>query len=745
MALAISEEHRSLADVVRDFVSTHDLRRANREMLSEQLEGDGRDAEIAGAWKQVAELGWTGLHLPEQFGGAGYGLPELAVVVEQFGVAAAPAWLLASVVTSAVIDATADDDRRAELLPGFAAGSTTGAVDLAGPGGGASPDARGGGIGRDASSRLTGAAGPVLGAAWADVVLVQTGPDLAVLRPGTPGVAVEPVAGLDPALGMAFVTCDDVAAVLLPGAAATALRIARTLAAAEAAGGARATLDMATEYAKVREQFGRIIGGFQAIKHHLATMLVDAERATAAAWNAARTNPSADDQADSRRGAEAHAQGDLAAAVAAAVALDAYQRNAQMNIQVHGGIGFTWEHDAHLYLRRAVALTALLGSVEQARDDVYELTRRGVRPSYAVDLPPVAEQFRQEARAFVEQYVAVDESDRRELLVTSGYLLPHWRRPWGRGAGPVEQLVIDEEFVAVDVPNLGIGGWVLLTLTQHASAEQIERWIMPSLRGELVWCQLFSEPNAGSDAAAVQTKAVRIEGGWLVNGQKVWTTGAQLCNRGLATVRTNPAAPKHRGITTVVVDLHAAGVDVRPLREITGDALFNEVFFNDVFVPDADVVGEVDAGWTVARATLGNERVSIGGGTGFGTEAADLVELLATHAPDDSGLARELGALVADEQAMRLINLRQVERAVAGAEPGAEGAVTKLLTANHAQHVSELAVRIVGVAAVDGSLPRLTWGYLMARAMTIAGGTTEISKNVIAERLLGLPRDPLVK
>nr|MDT0667917.1 acyl-CoA dehydrogenase family protein [Micromonospora sp. DSM 115978] len=121
---------------------------------------------------------------------------------------------------------------------------------------------------------------------------------------------------------------------------------------------------------------------------------------------------------------------------------------------------------------------------------------------------------------------------------------------------------------------------------------------MPSLRGELVWCQLFSEPNAGSDAAAVQTKAVRVEGGWLLNGQKVWTSGAQLCNRGLATVRTNPDAPKHRGITAVVVDLHATGVDVRPLREITGDAMFNEVFFDDVFVPDSDVVGEVDAGWT---------------------------------------------------------------------------------------------------------------------------------------------------
>nr|MDT0665944.1 acyl-CoA dehydrogenase family protein [Micromonospora sp. DSM 115978] len=197
-----------------------------------------------------------------------------------------------------------------------------GAVDLSSPGGEGSQDGSGDGVSRSASGRLTGATGPVLGAAWADVLLVQTGPDLAVLRPGTAGVHVEPVGGLDPALGMAVVFCDDVEAPRLVGAAGPALRIARVLAAAEAAGGARATLDMATEYAKVREQFGRVIGGFQAVKHHLATMLVDAERATAAAWNAARAAVSADGKAD------------LAAAVAAAVALDANRRNAQTNIQV---------------------------------------------------------------------------------------------------------------------------------------------------------------------------------------------------------------------------------------------------------------------------------------------------------------------------------------------------------------------------------------------------------------------------
>ena len=191
--------------------------------------------------------------------------------------------------------------------------------------------------------------------------------------------------------------------------------------------------------------------------------------------------------------------------------------------------------------------------------------------------------------------------------------MPHWPRPWGRAAGAVEQLVIDEELPDVERPQLGIGTWVVLTIVQHATPDQIERWIRPSLHGDLYWCQLFSEPNAGSDAAAIQTKAARVDGGWLVNGQKVWTSGAQNSNMGLATVRTDPAAPKHAGISTFAIDMHAKGVEVRPLREITGESLFNEVFFDDVFVPDDDVVGEINSGWTVARATLGNERVSIGG------------------------------------------------------------------------------------------------------------------------------------
>ncbi|WP_261570571.1 acyl-CoA dehydrogenase [Frankia gtarii] len=716
MALAISDDHKALAEVVRTFADANDLRAASRRAL------DGGPGALGPQWRQIADLGWLGLHLPEEHGGSGFGLAEFAIVAEGLGGRAAAGPLLPTVVASAVVAAVGSPRQQAELLPGLADGSVIASFSSLGA------------VTADAAGALSGEAPAALGAVWAGIHLVPVGDDLAVVAADSAGLTLRPTNALDPSLGLAGLGLSAVAAHpagLLRGGRAAAVRILRVVAAAEAVGGARATLDMALDYAKVREQFGRIIGGFQAVKHHLANMLVATELATAATWDAARV------AAD---GAEA----ELAAAVAAAVALSSYQHNARMNIQLHGGIGFTWEHDAHLYLRRAATLAALAGPIEGAEDDVYALTRDGVRRVFAVELPPEAEQYRREAREFVERYHGAAEAERRDLLVDSGYLVPHWRKPWGREADAAEQLVIDEEFTGIELPNLGIGGWVLLTLTQHGSSEQIERWVLPSLRGELRWCQLFSEPNAGSDAAAVQARAERVEGGWKINGQKVWTSDAQNCNRGLATVRTDPTAPKHKGITAVAIDLSAPGVEVRPLREITGDALFNEVFFDDVFVPDADVVGEINAGWIVARATLGNERVTIGAGHGAdeGHTAVGLVDLHARYAAGDTELARRVGRLVAVEVAMGLINLRQVERAVAGSEPSAEGNVSKLLSAEHAQHVTELGMSIAAAAGVTGEQADLAYRYLFARALTIAGGTSEVGRNVIAERILGLPREP---
>jgi alkylation response protein AidB-like acyl-CoA dehydrogenase len=525
---------------------------------------------------------------------------------------------------------------------------------------------------------------------------------------------------------------DDVT--ILRGTRVRALAIARALAAAEASGIAHACTEMAVEYAKARVQFGRVIGSFMAVKHHCANMKVHAELATASAWDAVRAAelPTGESQ--------------LASATAATTAFGAATFCSEMNIQVHGGIGYTWEHDAHLFMRRAGAIAAAFGPADRAAEDVYRVTASGVTRHTGVELPPEAETYRGEVRRFLDGFGALEPAEQRRRLVDEGYLQPHWPKPWGRAAGPVEQLVIDEEFTAAGVerPDMGIGGWVTLTYTQHGTPDQVARWTRPSMLGETQWCQLFSEPNAGSDAAGVQTRGTKVDGGWLVNGQKLWTSGAMQCTHGFATVRTDPDAPKHSGVTMLAIDLEHPGVTIRPLRSINGYSGFNEVFFDDVFVPDDDVVGQVNDGWKVARATLGNERVSIGSGRVAARETGtDILMRLAARRGADAGVARQVGGLLAEDQAMKLINLRTVIRAVTGSEPSPEGNVTKLLNSEHGQRVAELAMALAGedAAVTDGDDP-VAGRWISVRSLSIAGGTSEIARNQIGERLLGLPREP---
>ena len=390
-------------------------------------------------------------------------------------------------------------------------------------------------------------------------------------------------------------------------------------------------------------------------------------------------------------------------------------------------------------------------SIRQAAAiDLTDLTRAGVQRHRSVDLPPEAEPLRESVRAFAAETVALDGAARHRALLDSGYAVPHWPAPWGRDAGAIEQLVIEQEFAQAGLsrPSYGITGWVILTLVQHATDDQVARWVRPALAQELTWCQLFSEPDAGSDAAGVTARATRVDGGWLVNGQKVWTSGAHLAGFGLATVRTDPDAAKHDGITTMVIDMHAEGVEVRPLRMPTGNSEFNEVFFDDVLVPDDDVVGPVNGGWHVARATLGNESVSIGGGDGAMTMPASMIVAALDASPGrlDGGAAR-VGRYAATHQAMSLLNLRAANRAVAGGEPGPEGAITKLVLSELGHDAAAMLHELCGTegAFLDGAAAVSSMLVLMHRALSIAGGTSEIKRNQIGERILGLPRDPLIR
>jgi 3-oxochol-4-en-24-oyl-CoA dehydrogenase len=723
MSLAISSEHRALAQTVADFLTDHQSRAASRALLEAQSDA------LPAFWAELGALGLLGLHIPEEHGGSGFGLAETLVVGEQMGRLLAPGPFVPTVITSALLAAAGPDDLRKRLLPGLADGSVIGAAAL------------GGEVIR-AGGAATGQAGVVISGHLADVLLVPAGNDVLVIEKSDGGVQTEVPANLDQSRRAARITLDAAPVTVLPGARGLLTDIARAMFAAEAAGVAAETTEQAAGYAKVREQFGRPIATFQAVKHHCANMLVAAELGTAAAWDAGRAGIGGGDQLS------------YTAAIAAALAVPAAVSNASLNIQVHGGIGFTWEHDGLLYLRRAAAIAAVLDT-EQAAIEVIDLVRGGVRRAAAIELPAEAEPIRAAIGPDVARLRDLAGEERKQALIETGYAVPHWPAPWGRGAAAIEQLVIEQEFAAARIkrPSYGITSWIILTLIQHASEDQVQRWVRPALNQDVIWCQLFSEPGAGSDAAGIRTRATRTVkgdgevGGWRINGQKVWTSGAHLADFGLATVRTNPDAPKHQGITMMVIDMHAPGVTVRPLKMPTGNSDFNEVFLDDVFVPDTDVVGPVDGGWTVARATLGNESVSIGGGDGPTVMPAEaFIAPLDAHPERLAGGAGRVGRQISRTHAMGVLNQRSAYRAVAGGGPGPEGNITKLLLSEIGHETAAIMAQLAGPdgAFLAGPGAMAATLVLMNRAMSIAGGTSEIKRNQIAERILGLPRDPLL-
>jgi alkylation response protein AidB-like acyl-CoA dehydrogenase len=372
---------------------------------------------------------------------------------------------------------------------------------------------------------------------------------------------------------------------------------------------------------------------------------------------------------------------------------------------------------------------------------------------------PVADTPRDALRAFVAEHAPDGRypADFGRRLAAAGYVVPHWPRPWGLDATPVEQLEIDEAMRELQVPRpmnpIGIG-WAGPTLLVAGTEEQQQRWLPGILDGSELWCQLFTEPGAGSDLAGLTTNAVRDGDEYVVTGQKVWNTLAHVARFGILLARTDPDAEQHLGITYFVVDMQTPGIDVRPLVQMTGTHEFNEVFFNDVRVPAANVVGKEHDGWRLAKVTLGNERVSLSGEGalwGRGPTANDVVDLVRAHGGTPDPLLRQRVAhLYIEAEVLRLIRLRTVSARVRGLEPGPEASVRKALADEHGQHVMELAKDLAGThGLLDNIGPyaepdRTGWhyGYLYARALTIGGGTSEVQRNILGEKVLGLPREP---
>lgn len=606
MALGLTEDHQALAGTVRSWVKRH----CPPEVVRAAAEGaDSGTAHYAAKLApSLAAHGVLGLHLRDDHGGQGFGLLELAIALEELGRALAPGAFLPTVVASAALAAA---DGPVKLLSGLADGTRTGAVALAGEFTG-SRAADGGLI-------VNGSSAPVLGASAADLLILPVRTDEGELWVAADAASLEvtELDSLDLTRPVALVTAaaaslaTDRILTGLDRAAVTGL--AAVLFGAEACGIADWAVHTATEYAKTRTQFGRLIGQFQGVKHRCARMLTAAEQAAAAVWDAARAQQHRLTADPGLPAAGPQAQLDLAASVAAVVALDAAVACAHDAIQVLGGIGYTWEHDAHLYYRRALSLRAILGPSGEWAERAADLALAGVARPLEVDLPADTQELRSRIRAELSEIAALDGAERAQRLASGGWVMPHLPRPWGRAAAALEQVIVAEQMRAARLhpPQLAIGAWVVPALVQHGTRAQQERFLPPTLRGELVWCQLFSEPGAGSDLASLSTRAERVGGGWRITGQKIWTSLARQAAWAICIARTDPSAPRHDGISYFLVDMASAGIEVRPLREMTGDAIFNQVFLDDVFVPDDCVVGEVNDGWLVARTTLANERVAL--------------------------------------------------------------------------------------------------------------------------------------
>ena len=702
----ITDEQFAARELVRDWAAASGAIAAVRDI--EQGEPNAWQPVFA----RLAELGLFGVAVPEECGGAGGSTEDLSAMIEE----AARALVPGPVATTALATLVVSDPQLREAL---AAGERTAGVALSGD------------VEFDATaSRASGTVPFVLGGVADGLLLVPAGDrwllvDSAADATGT--VAVEPLQASDFSRPLARAVLTSAPASVLDVPADWVADLTATVLSAEAAGITRWTLDTAVAYAKVREQFGKPIGSFQAIKHLCAEMLCRTEQVAVASADAARAANDGD-----------HRQLSIAAAIAASIGIDAAKANAKDCIQVLGGIGITWEHDAHLYLRRAYGIGQFLGGPARWLRRTADLTSAGVRRDLSIDLSDVAD-LRPEIADAVAGVASLPDDKRQAKLAGAGLLAPHWPAPYGRGAGPVEQLLIDQEMSSAGVirPDLVIGWWAAPTILEHGTPEQVERFVPGTLSGDIFWCQLFSEPEAGSDLAALRTKAVRVDGGWKLTGQKVWTSSAHKAQWGVCLARTDPDAPKHKGITYFLIDMNSPGILIRPLREITGDALFNEVFLDGVFVPDEMVVGTVNDGWRLARTTLANERIAMAAGTALGNP---MEELLAEAAKANLDVAQQdqLARLIITAQVGSLLDQRIAQLAVGGQDPGAQSSVRKLIGVRYRQALAEFRMDLSEGSGI--AFDKRVKDFLNTRCLTIAGGTEQILLTLAGERLLGLPR-----
>jgi len=738
-------------------------------------------------WQQLAEIGVAGIALPTDWGGGGAGLAEQLLIAEAVGRAVAPAPVMAALVGQSLLARSSDAAAReigaraaaGELLVGAAlsASQPPGSQLAARPGSDAGADARGG-LGDAPDAVLDGVLAQAMESADLDVLIVAASQRWWLVRAdlvsagGVGRLTREDSTTIDSSRPLTTITFTDVPAQQLCSLDdERVLALARLLLAAEATGAAQQALDLAERHALARQQFGQPIGRFQAIKHRLADLLIAVEGARSACAGAVLA--ARDGLPEPRE-----------AALAKIVAGDAGPAAVGSAIQVHGAIGTAWEHDLHLLLRRAKYCQLVLGSPGQHRDRLVgevlgqaldqsrdqsgrEGPRRGSPRRQAgvaeLSLSDADRQFQSALRDWLdENWTSQARRQLREAgdrigaarrwqaqLADAGWAGVHWPREFGgRAATLTQQVVYHGELAAAGVPPLiGNRGLSLTgpTIYVHGTDDQRRRFVEATRRADILWASGLSEREAGSDLAALRTRAVVDGDELIVNGHKIWTSGAQHCDWIYLLVRTGALTPKHEGITALLAPLDSPGLTINPIRRMTGSPDYNELVFDDMRVSLSNVVGELDQGWRVARTTLSYEHMT--NFLGQQLRMASFVDrilarLAARELADgviDHSLRRRAADCWIDAQILRLHGLRNLSDVSASGEPGAAGSILKLFGQETEQRIFELALDAEGV---DGLCDRrAASGYLGTRASTIGGGTSEVHRNKIAEKVLGMPRD----
>ena len=756
-----TEEQQMLADQVKRLMEEQASPDRLRELIDSGSEWD------EALWAALAEMGLLGAAIPEEFGGLGMSRLDQAVISECLGSAPAPVPFHSSVVLAGeALILAGSQDQQSRYLPGIASGETI--ATLAYSEGGNNWSA-GSFAAKYSDGRLNGFKDPVADAGIASVVIVVAeengAPVLVLVDPGAAGITKTRLRSFDELRAHYRLDFADAAAEKLTGANAadilgTLFDRAAVQAAFEAVGGAERCLRMARDYAMERQIFGRPLASYQAIKHKLADIATAIELARSTALNAGWC-----------------ADNDLAglgyaASAARLTAIAAYEPAARENIQVHGGIGYTFEANCHFHYRRERTVSLSLGGREYWAD---RLLANRVNKAAAADVSaedtPEQAAYRAAAKAWLKANAPEFEkpkqgkwTDHEEVAMGrawqkrlkeggyAGILLPE--KVGGRGGTFMEALIFSEEVAEYNLPTgpyLGIGlGMALPVIAKHGTPEQIERYASATLRGEMTWCQLFSEPSAGSDLANLRTRAVRDGDDWIVNGQKVWSSWAHHADQGILITRTDPSLPKHKGLTFFVLDMKTPGIEVRPIRQISGESDFNETFFTDVRIPDSCRLGEVGEGWACAMTVLMGERLNQGGNHGDDGGIAALVRFAeetdrnGARAIDSAHVRTQLAAWLAEEEAEIHFQSRLRGMVARGENPGALAAMVKLAFASRYQKSAGFAMEMrgqsaIGYAADDSESHRIWFDYIWATALRVAGGADEVLRNQISERVLDMP------